>query len=35
MNKTLLEILQSREDISDYVFHFTKHAMPMKHFRPF
>ena len=26
MNKTLLEILQSREDISDYVFHFTKHA---------
>lgn len=25
MNPTLLKILQSREDISDYVFHFTKH----------
>ncbi len=25
MNQTLVKILQSREDISDYVFHFTKH----------
>lgn len=24
MNKTLQDILQSREDISDYVFHFCK-----------
>lgn len=26
MNQTLINILKSREDISDYVFHFTKHA---------
>lgn len=25
MNQTLFEILQSRQDLSDYVFHFTKH----------
>ena len=25
MNRTLIKILQSRDDISDYVFHFTKH----------
>ena len=25
MNQTLIKILQSRDDISDYVFHFTKH----------
>ncbi|MDE7441128.1 MAG: hypothetical protein K2M69_03060 [Muribaculaceae bacterium] len=25
MNQTLLKIFRSREDISDYVFHFTKH----------
>ena len=26
MNKTLVEILKSREDLSDYLYHFTKGA---------
>ena len=30
MNNTLVKIIQSREDISDYLFHFTKGSNALK-----
>lgn len=35
INQTLLKIRELREDISEYLFHFTKEKMLLKHFKRF